>query len=433
MIRKFLIGHSIRNIRLSILQAGPILVSAIIGTNTCSRTCELRLMLYSTTGYPCTYTTVSGRQTRLILTHGGSLCCSGPPLVVCTHSMLMVSQFGQILTRCSEVSHMLSTPYLPVPAAFRRTREDSGMTVRLLLVVIFFGAIFCSGVEEHVNVNGPGEIKYAAVPAEISGINDIVSNGMTRLMIAAMTGQLEPLRNYIDGGADVNMVTDEGYSALMLAIKGRFYYTAMQLIRSKTDLNQRNKYGMTPLLLAIVAGHEDIVTGLLDYDANPSIANAQGNTALMMACQVGSKAMVERLLWKGALVNYKSDAGDTALMFASAAGDVDIIKLLIEHGADVLATNNNGFTTLMFACLRGHGPVIELLVEGYPALLQMRDGAGRSALDHAIYNSHQEAVEGLVAMGADLPRSGYRVGAEVLRRREEYFAARAKPKRPLGS
>lgn len=303
------------------------------------------------------------------------------------------------------------------------------MSAFLLRVVIFvvLGTVLCLSftIDAHGNVE---EVKYAQIPPEISGINELVEKDMTRTMIAAMTGQLAPLRNYIAAGADVSMVTAEGNSALMLAIKGRFYYTAMQLIRSKSNLEQRNKHGMTPLLLAIMAGHEDIVTGLLDYDATPNVADAEGNTALMMACQVGSMAMVDRLLSRGAAVNARSNAGDTALMFASALGDVSIIRALLEHGADAMTVNNSGYTALMFACLRGRGGAIEELVERYPALLQLRDGMGRSALDHAIYNSHQEAIESLVARGAELPRSGYRVGADVLQRRAEYLAAKAKPR-----
>ena len=57
--------------------------------------------------------------------------------------------------------------------------------------------------------------KYAVIPPEVSGINEYNEHGLTHLMVAAKTGQLESLKNYIAGGADINMVTADNNTALM--------------------------------------------------------------------------------------------------------------------------------------------------------------------------------------------------------------------------
>jgi uncharacterized protein len=270
--------------------------------------------------------------------------------------------------------------------------------------------------------------KYATVPADISGINDLDDKGMNRLMIAAMTGQLEPLRNYIAGGADVNMEkADDKNTALMLAIKGGFYYTSHELIKAKSKLEHRNKFGMTPLLLAISSGHTDIAVSILDNGGDPNIALPDGSTALIVAAQTGNLHLVQTLLNRGALLNTRSNAGETALMFACAAGHAPVVEFFLAQNAEMLPPNNKGYTPLIFAATRGHGAVIEALLRKDASSIDLRDYLGRTALDHAVGGSKQLAIDTLVALGAALPRSGYRVSTEVLERRALYLKQKEQP------
>lgn len=272
--------------------------------------------------------------------------------------------------------------------------------------------------------------KYATVPAHITGVNNLDKDGLTPVMIAASVGQLDPLRNYIDAGADINLLTAEKNTALMLSIKGGFYYTSVELIKAGSKLDHANKYGITPLLLAIVGGHSAIAVALLDGGANPDIAHPDGSTALIMAAQSGSISLVKRLLQKGAAMNLQAKSGDTALMFACATGHLDIVKYLLERGADSRIKNIRGYTALIFAAVRGQGKIIDVLLNHNPVLLEVKDRLGRSALNHAIESSQQTAVDYLVALGAELPQSGYRVSAEVMQRRKEHLEKIQKEREP---
>lgn len=311
----------------------------------------------------------------------------------------------------------------------------------LFVLIIFFVHIthIATTSDPRINKLEPDDNeKYATVPPEVSGINDFDANGFTRLMIAAKTGQLEPLKNYIAGGADVHMETSDNNTALLLAVTGGFYYTSIELIHAKSDLNHKNNNGMTPLLLAIVGGHSDIVVGLIDGGADPNVANADGSPAVVMAAQSGSLKVVESLVNKGAALDVTSTGGDTALMFASASGHVSVVQFLLKHGADPGVANKRGYTALIFAALRGHSKVIHAIVNQHHPTIHARDKLGRSALDHAIASSRQEAVDALVALGADLPRSGYRVSAEITAQRRAYLeelrisAAKRRPGRDGG-
>lgn len=264
--------------------------------------------------------------------------------------------------------------------------------------------------------------KFASISPQFSGLlNEYDEQGMTRLMLAAKTGQLELLKDFIAGGADIHLETADKNTALLLAVRGGFYYTSIELVRAKSHLNHRNSNGMTPLLLAIVGGHNDIAIGIIDGGADTNISNNDGSSALVMAAQSGSKAVVECLVRNGAIVDSVSGGGDTALMFASATGHADIVQYLLSKGARAAITNKREYTALMFAAIRGHGKVIEAIVEHDRSTLHAKDKMGRAALDHAIASNRQGAVDALVTLGADLPRSGFRVSAEVMAKRAEYL------------
>ena len=110
-------------------------------------------------------------------------------------------------------------------------------------------------------------------------------------------------------------------------------------------------------------------------------------------------------------------------MFAATTGHVKVITLLLEAHASVNTVNSDGCTALMFAAARGHIGAISLLA-AHNADLDTRDSLGSSALDHAISERHQLAVETLVVLGAELPRSGYRVSAAVMERRRVILSSR---------
>jgi ankyrin repeat protein len=104
-------------------------------------------------------------------------------------------------------------------------------------------------------------------------------------------------------------------------------------------------------------------------------------------------------------------------MFAASSGSGRVVSLLLEAGAHINAINNAGYTALIFAASRGHFKVMDLLVK-FGADLDVRDKLGRTAMDHCIAERRQESIELLFASGAQLPRGGYRVGAEVIERRK---------------
>ena len=146
-----------------------------------------------------------------------------------------------------------------------------------------------------------------------------------------------------------------------------------QHIAAGTDVNAKGDDGRTPLHYAALRGHEEIVELLI---ANGADVNAEGGfferTPLHDAANLGHKEIAELLIANGADVNAKGMAGFTPLHLAAKEhplhlaakeGLKETIELLIAKGADVNAKDDYGTTPLGLAkpypeianLLRKHG------------------------------------------------------------------------------
>ena len=104
------------------------------------------------------------------------------------------------------------------------------------------------------------------------------------------------------------------------------------LIRNGADVNLRTSGGSTALNLAAAMGHGDIVAALIRAGADVNVADAHGWTPLMSAVgQPESAALVENLLIAGALPDAADNEGQTAMQIAARGQNVRAIELLLRH------------------------------------------------------------------------------------------------------
>ena len=92
-----------------------------------------------------------------------------------------------------------------------------------------------------------------------------------------------------------------------------------QHIAAGSDLNVKDPFGgSTPLITASVFGQTSVVIELLKAGAEINVQNNDGSTALHSAAFFGHKAIVEILLQNGADKTIKNSSGSTALQTVSA-------------------------------------------------------------------------------------------------------------------
>lgn len=198
-----------------------------------------------------------------------------------------------------------------------------------------------------------------------------------------------------------------------------------ELLTANPELiDSKEKDGGTPLHMAAVAGSKEIVEFLIAKGADVKAKANSGVTPLHSAAYKGNKEVTEILLAKGADANAKSNDGYTPLYYAAnrltakvllaggadtnarandrstplhlaaAAGRKDVVELLLVTGADANAVNNARLTPLDLARSKGRDDTVQLL--------ESREKYGATPLHLAAHDGNKEAVEALIAEGADV-------------------------------
>ena len=112
--------------------------------------------------------------------------------------------------------------------------------------------------------------------------------GHTRLMRAALEGELETVKALLESGADVNTKDSAGRTALMFAVTNMQTKCAKALVEHGADVNARANDGCTALMLAASAGATEIVRLLLSKGADIGAEFTQtGKRALTLAKEKG--------------------------------------------------------------------------------------------------------------------------------------------------
>lgn len=172
-------------------------------------------------------------------------------------------------------------------------------------------------------------------------------------------GRWDVARLLVEAGANVNVMSKTGVTALMLV----------------AEENSPRSLEMTQVLLAAHADPNAVGTA----EARPGVSLSplsdggnyarSGYTPLGLAASTGNGEVVQALLAANArraahpalAVNAKQPGGNTALTLASAKGRLDVVRLLLTAQADVGASDDTGKTALMLAVENDHPEVAELL------------------------------------------------------------------------
>ena len=155
------------------------------------------------------------------------------------------------------------------------------------------------------------------------------SEDLSLFFQAALEGNTETVRSYIEGGTNVNLTDEENRTALMYA-----------------SFN----------------GNQAIVSFLIENGANVNMFDVNKKTALIMAAS-GPYAETVRLLLENKADPNFTDLPEnfTALMYAASEGQLEVVKVLLEYKADPSMKDVDGDNALTFAFNNGHTAVAELL------------------------------------------------------------------------
>ena len=209
------------------------------------------------------------------------------------------------------------------------------------------------------------------------------------IVIAADRGRTATVKQLIEHDDDLLRAKDKhGWTMLIRVAASRPSESAhmiRQLVDGGADLEVKTNKGETALVKAIGSGHFNFeaVKTLLDMDADSKAKDKHGNTVLAMAVNDGFTAAVTKLLaLHQHLLEAKSTDGKTPLVKAAAQENVKMMRVLIDKGAKVDAKDKDGKTALMVAAANGRAKAVRLLL-AEESDLEAQDNSGKRAFDHA--------------------------------------------------
>lgn len=125
--------------------------------------------------------------------------------------------------------------------------------------------------------------------------NQTANNGQPLLIVAVRAGHIPVVETLLKGGARIDAVDPEGYTALMRATEKGDVDIAELLLRRQASTRVQNRQGQTALMIAAGRGYAEIVRLLLEKKAEPNSRDFTGRSALGYAKQ-GNRTTIEAML-----------------------------------------------------------------------------------------------------------------------------------------
>ena len=280
----------------------------------------------------------------------------------------------------------------------------------------------------------------AGVVVVVSGVAKACSKWYTHIQIAnetrtplhaaARAGNRRALEFFINRGADIHAVDEDGEKLgdqlLREAAFGGSPKVLKFFIDHNADINARDKCGSTPLHEAARRGKLKMATLLIGSEADKNARDKDGWTPLHWAATGGNLEVLKLLIGSGADINAVDQWKGTPLHWAATVGNLEALKFLIESEADINAVDLWKRTPLHKAVSGGNLEVLKFLVRS-GADINSIDQREETPLHEAASKGNPEALKFLIESGTRISTNDINPALSTFH--EDYLANTGKNER----
>lgn len=237
----------------------------------------------------------------------------------------------------------------------------------------------------------------------------------------------------VEHGADVDLVDEQGLTAIALAVEKENLEIVRLLLQKKAKPTTLLPFDSEHILVLAAkirttpAKSLKMVQLMLDHGVDVNFRSWWDDTPLWWAANYGNLAVTRLLLDHGAFIDVQRKLGGTPLMAAitniqsvpepqvqvskpvgkqiESSAHVqeheDVAKLLISFGANTNLRTRNGSAALHYAAEKGLAKIVELLIN-HGADPTIADNYGLTPLHRAARNGHENTTKLLLARNADV-------------------------------
>jgi len=177
-------------------------------------------------------------------------------------------------------------------------------------------------------------------------VTEVLLQGSTPLLLAAEVNNLDVIKALVEAGADPNVATEQGTTALMMSAgagtdvqrarepEERVYavQTAKFLVEHGADVNAHGQFGWTALHSASYQGLNDVIDYLVKNGARIDEKDAFGQTALSISLSVLTKEIGARRLQIPR--RYRQETAQLLLKLGASSLEKTGVNVVLQRSGD---------------------------------------------------------------------------------------------------